>query len=236
MGLAATKTSGISRMLAVLAAALLGAAVVRAQRQVQPWQYEGREQGVQMWTREGGRSSLGVVKVATRFALPPQPFLAVLRDIASYPRWYHDCAQTRVLRAPPATAPVRLDPAGRFVPQPLNETYLLFFVQRASMLSDRWAIIENSARVLRNGSLEISFRSRDDYPYRGPQGAVRMGVSGQWLLSPTDRAHTQVSYMVDLDLKASAPDFLVRPRVHDAAVQTLLALGARAARELAVGR
>jgi hypothetical protein len=210
-------------------ASLLCAAVASADGNVSSfahrWEYQGREDGVAIWTSETGSTSLGAFKVVTRFALRPQALVATLRDVARYPRWYQDCAQTRMLRAPRQAEPVVLDRNGKFVVRKVEESYVLFFLQHASMLDDRWAVIENTSRVRVDGSLEVAFRSRDNYPYPAPSGAVRMSVAGEWVLTPVDHDHTQVSYTVDIDLRTTTPNFLVRPKVQDAAKLTLLALG-----------
>lgn len=190
------------------------------------WLYEDSADGVATWTSESSKSSLGAVKVMTRFALRPEALVEAMRDVASYPRWYSECLETRVLRSPAKVGPVVLDRNGRFVPRAVDEAYVLFFRQQAAMLDDRWAIIENTSRIGRDGSLQIAFRSLAGYRFRGPKDAVRMDVSGEWVFKPVDRDHTQVSYVVDLDLKTTLPDFLVRPRIRDAARRTLLALGA----------
>lgn len=192
------------------------------------WVFEGESEHVSLWTSELGRTSLGAMKAATRFRLPAAPLVEVLRDVADYPRWYRDCAQTRVLRGPKAPGPVTLDAKGKFVPGSMHDAFRLFFLQRVSMLSDRWAIIENQTQALSDGSLLISFRTCDDCAYESPAEAVRMALSGEWRLTPIDAGHTLVTYLVDLDLRSDVPNFIVRPKVKDAARATLLALGARA--------
>lgn len=234
------KATWLASFVALLATLALADARVAAN--AYRWEYQDSEDGVATWTSESGKSSLGAVKVMARFALRPEFLVDALRDVPSYPRWYRDCLQVRVLRAPAKVEPVVLDRSGRFVLRAIDERYVLYFLQHAPMLDDRWAIIENTSRIERDGSLQIAFRSLDGYAYRGPEGAVRMRVSGQWGFKPIDLDRTQVSYVVDLDLKTTLPDFLVRPRVRDAARQTLLALGkvakerARLAGEKHLGR
>lgn len=200
------------------------------------WVFEEQTEGVSLWTSETGSTSLGAVKVSTRFEVPLSPLLAVLRDIAAYPRWYSDCAQTRVLRAPEKVPSIAVDASGKVIGRAFDESYRLYFLQHVAVIADRWAIIENTTRVRPDGAIEVAFGSCDACPYRAPAGARRMAVSGIWQLTPLDARHTEVSYVVDLDLKTDVPNFVLRPRVEEAARKTLLGLGARAARHNSDGR
>ena len=195
------------------------------------WVFEGQTDGVSLWTSETGSTSLGAVKVSTRFEATLPALLTVLRDIAAYPRWYSDCAQTRVLRAPDKAPSTEVDHRGKVIGTAFDESYRLYFLQHVAVLADRWAIIDNTTRLRPDGGIEIAFRSCDACPYRAPAGARRMAVSGVWQLTPLDARHTEVSYVVDLDLKTDLPNFVLRPRVEEAARKTLLGLGARAARD-----
>jgi len=217
----------------LLGALATSAATTTAQRPAGGFVLQEREGGVTVWSSPHGRANIGTTKVSTRFALPAVELLRVLRDLRGYPRWYRDCLSTRVLRAPARLEPFELEPNGRFVRRTLDERYRLLFVQHVAWMSDRFAVIENDVRVRADGALEIAFRSVDADHTPGPPGAVRMRLGGTWLLAPLDATHTEVSYVLDLDLATSTPDFLVAPRVRDAARATLLALGDMAAARVA---
>jgi hypothetical protein len=214
--------------LAAFSCGMLTTVALRAQNHGYSWTPDDDSEHVSLWTSEVGRTNLGAVKVATRFELPIAPLVNVLRDLVNYPHWYRDCARTRLLSGPAIAAPLVLDAGGKLVPGTIHDAYRMFFLQHVAWLADRWAIIENQTRVLPDGSLLIAFRSCDRCPFLGPEGTVRMALSGEWRLTPVDAQHTLVTYVVDLDMKSDVPNFLVRPKVKDAARETILALGARA--------
>jgi hypothetical protein len=56
-----------------------------------------------------------------------------------------------------------------------------------------------------------------------------MSIRGSWELTPRDRDHTWVTFLLDIDLHASTPAFLVNPKLHDIAVETMLGLRRMAA-------
>ena len=214
--------------LAAVSCGMLSTFALRAQNRGYTWISDDDSENVSLWTSEMGRTSLGAVKVATRFGLPVAQLVNVLRDLVNYPHWYRDCARTQVLSGPDIAAPIVLDARGKLVPGSIHDAYRMFFLQHVAWLADRWAIIENQTRVLPDGSLLITFRSCDRCSFVAPEGTVRMALSGEWRLTPVDAQHTLVTYIVDLDMKSDMPNFLVRPKVKDAARGTILALGARA--------
>ncbi len=185
------------------------------------WQHADTQDGIVLYTSTVPEHSYDAVKAVVTLEAPPEKVLAILRQIERYPRWYHGCKQTRVLERPPTLATVQLTADGRFIGNAVNESYLLFFLQDAPMLDDRWALVQNTVQVERDGSLAISFRSLDTRPYAAPHSSVRMRLRGQWLLSPLSRTRTRVSFVLDIDPSTDMPTFLVNPKIHQTAVQTL---------------
>ncbi len=208
----------------------------RAQSRELAWEHETTEDGIALYTREVDAHAYDVVKAEATLDARPQTLLALLRDIESYPSWYHGCRKTRVLERPSELASVHLAPDGRFTPREVKESYVLFFLQHMPSISDRWAVLRNTVRIAPDGSLVIAFHSLDTHGYAAPADTVRMRLQGRWVLRPLSRERTRVSFELDIDPRTSALAMLVDPRIHETAMRTLRNLRRLAAQPRSIER
>jgi ribosome-associated toxin RatA of RatAB toxin-antitoxin module len=185
------------------------------------WEHDETQAGVSVYTSAVPDHAYDAIKATTTFALPVQALFGVLRDFERYPRWYHRCAQVRVLREPAATAslPVRED--GQLGEFARTGPWLLFFQQHTPPLDDRWAVLRCEYRPGPDHSLWVEFHALEQYAFDAPESAVRMSLRGYWQLQPLAPARTRVTFMLDVDPRTSAPAFLVDPVLRETVVQTL---------------
>lgn len=205
--------------LIALVAALASAPGVARAREPK-WALEERVGHVALYTAEVEAHGYDVVKAVVTLPVPAAPIVAMLRDFADYPRWYHACKQVRVLERPSSVSPLQLDGRGRFIPHAASESYLLLYLQDASPLDDRWALVVNTLRI-EHGALVIDFHSVTRPGVHGPAHAVPMRLHGRWELSPLAPNRTRVTFVLDVDPNTSTPAFLVDPQIHDIALRTL---------------
>lgn len=226
------------RLCAPLALLLVAVPAARVLASEPQWQPEQSEDGIALYSRHGGEHSYDVVKAVVTLDARPETLLGLLRNIERYPSWYQSCKQTAVLQRPSRLTPIELTPEGRFVPHAFDESYVLFFLQDLPSIEDRWAIVKNHVRIEPDGSLVISFGSLDSYAHPSPQDAVRMRLRGRWVLSPLSRERTRVTLELDIDPRTAAPAFLVDPKIHKTAFETLRSLRKLAAQphSIALGR
>lgn len=208
--------------------AFLGSVSGQASRYA--WSLSDTRDGITLYTSDAPAHSYDAVKAVVTLAVAPDALVAVLREISAFPGWYAGCKQTRVLEAPRVTLPIQLAADGRFLPVAGQESFVLYFLQDLPVVNDRWAILRNTLRFGRDGSLTVEFHSLDRYPYKGPADTARMRVSGAWTLAPLSPTRTRVSFMLDIDPALSTPAFLVDPELHDIAVNTVAGLRAVARR------
>ncbi|MGD8858784.1 MAG: START domain-containing protein [Myxococcales bacterium] len=201
---------------------MLAASVAAVARGAGPgWEHDDTEDGVALYTREVSAHPYDVVRAVTTIDGDPRRLVALLRDVKAYPRWYHDCKRAQMLEHRGHDVPVTITADGGFGPTDFDERTLVFFLQESSPIDDRWAVIENHMTIAPNGSLLLRFRSLDRHPYPAQADAVRMKLEGRWVLSPLSANRTRVTFELDIDPRTSMPTFLVDPKIHDAAVETL---------------
>ena len=164
--------------------AFLGSVSGQASRYA--WSLSDTRDGITLYTSDAPAHSYDAVKAVVTLAVAPDALVAVLREISAFPGWYAGCKQTRVLEAPRVTLPIQLAADGRFLPVAGQESFVLYFLQDLPVVNDRWAILRNTLRFGRDGSLTVEFHSLDRYPYKGPADTARMRVSGAWTLARND--------------------------------------------------
>ena len=195
------------------------------------WQHDETEAGIAVYTSAVPDHSFDAVKATATFALPLQALLDVLRDFEHYPRWYERCARVRVLREPAVMTPLPIREDGQLGELARTGPWLLFFQQHTPPLDDRWAVLRSEYRPGPDNSLWIEFHSLEQYAFRAPESTVRMTLRGYWQLQPLAPERTRVTFMLDVDPRTSAPDFMVDPVLRATVLQTLRDLQREALRQ-----
>lgn len=125
----------------------------------------------------------------------------ILRDIAAYPRWMHDCTTTTMLK----------------VVDRERDTYLFWYRQHVPILADRDMVLKSEVRRVEADEKQvysIVASSTDEVAFDAGKGYVRMpSFTSEWRLEALDAEHTRVSFMIDPDLGEGLPVGLATPRI-----------------------
>jgi Polyketide cyclase / dehydrase and lipid transport len=211
-------------LLACLCASAGGGALAQSDAAL-PWAYYTTRDGIALYTSDVPDHPYPAVKGSLVLPTGAEPIYLALYDFGHYPRWYHHCAEVRILSAPATQPSIPLLTDGRFGPIPAGGPWELFFRQRTPPLDDRWAVLRCTYRQGPRHSLLVEFASVEPHPFKPPPGLTRMHLHGYWLVEPIDREHTRVTFELAVDPHTGAPGWLVNPVLRDTVRETLLNLG-----------
>ena len=203
------------------------------------WEADDEAHGLRVFTSEVAEHGYDAMKITATLPVPVLPLLEALQDFSAYPSWYHHAAAVSELSRPPSPPAVRVQSDGRLEQVGPAGPWLLLFVQHTPPIADRWAVLRCFMRPGPQGSVRFAFHSEASHPELAPQGAVRMRLHGFWQLTPVDRAHTAVTFVLDVDPNTGTPAFLVDPVLRETAIETVRGLqrvGAERARRPAAAR
>jgi hypothetical protein len=123
----------------------------------------------------------------------------VLRDIANYPAWMEDCAETKMLK----------------VEDDQNDVFIFWFRQHIPLKTDRDMVLKSKVIIdIPKAQHFIYADLTKEIPYDAGKGYVRMpAFSSLFTLAWVDREHTRVTFMVDPDLGEGLPKFVANPKI-----------------------
>jgi hypothetical protein len=124
----------------------------------------------------------------------------VLKDIANYPKWMEDCAETKMLKVYDAA----------------NDGFIFWFRQHIPLKTDRDMVLKSRVELeLNNGGKDTIYADlTKELPYDAGKGYVRMtSFNSVWTLQWIDREHTRVTFMIDPDLGDGIPKFAANPMI-----------------------
>lgn len=155
------------------------------------WKLVDAEDGCQIYTSVVAGRDYVAAKATCVIPARMEVIGMVLRDIANYPEWMHDCKETKILKV--------VDDA--------NDVFIFWFRQHITLLTDRDMVIK-SKTIIRpeKGQNLIYAGATNEVPYDPGKGYVRMPFfSSLFTLEWIDREHTRVSFMIDPDLGKGIP-------------------------------
>lgn len=201
--------------LALLAAAGAARAQADAPRAYQ-WRLEATEDGCRTFVSEVAGRKYVAARTECVLAVEKARIGPVLRDIAAFPGWMHDCKETKVLQV------VDRD----------RDVYVFWFRQHIPFLTDRDVVLRSEARLSSDRDVIVATATRE-VGYDPGEGYVRMpAFTSEWVIEAVDAQHTRVSFMIDPDLGDGLPGGVANRKIRETPLRSIqgLARVLRAAR------
>ena len=155
------------------------------------WKDAGVEDGCRIYTSEIAGRSYIAAKAECVFPAGMDVLGVILRDIAGYPQWMHDCTETAVLKT--------VDDG--------NDVFIFWFRQRIKIVSDRDMVLKSkTVSVPEKGQYFVYADSTNDTSFDAGKGYVRMpSFHSLFILEWVDRNQTRITLMIDPDLGKGVP-------------------------------
>ncbi len=117
----------------------------------------------------------------------------VIKDVANFPKWMEDCAETKKLKVHDA-----------------YDGFIFWYHQHVPFKTDRDMMLKSVVNFdFQHGKITINADSTKEMNYGVGKGYVRMpSFSSVWTLEWVDRENTRVTLMVDPDLGEGIPKFI----------------------------
>ncbi|HON59168.1 MAG TPA: START domain-containing protein [Smithella sp.] len=157
------------------------------------WKYSSTENNCQIYTSSVPGKDYIAAKATCVIPARIETIGVILRDIANYPKWMEDCAETKILQ----------------IVDDEKDEFIFWFHQHIPLMTDRDMILKSRVVFnLKNGRDTIFVDSTDEMNYVAGKEYVRMpSFSAIWTLDWVDREHTRVTFMIDPDLGQGIPKF-----------------------------
>jgi hypothetical protein len=176
------------------------------------WKLAGREAGCEVSTSEVAGKRYVAAKTSCTIDARLHDLGEVLRDIAGYPRWMHDCVTTTMLQ----------------VVDREKDTYVFWYRQHIPILADRDMVLRSEVtheQVEGRDVYSIVATAITEVPYDSGKGYVRMpSFTSEWRLEALDPERTLVTFMIDPDLGAGLPIGLTNGRITQMPFKTIQGL------------
>jgi hypothetical protein len=171
------------------------------------WKLADTEDNCQIYTSEVAGKDYIAAKTSCVIPARIETIGVVLKDIANYPKWMHDCADTKMLKVYDAA----------------NDGFIFWFRQHVTLKTDRDMVLKSTVNLdIKNGKDVIYADLTKEVPYDAGKGYVRMpSFSSVWTLQWVDREHTKVTFMVDPDLGEGLPKFIANPLIKTTPLKSL---------------
>lgn len=190
----------------LLSLAVIGVAlVVSPSSAAAQWKQAKSGDGVTVYTRVVGDSSLKEFKAVTQVKARLAAVVALIDDLDNYRSWFADCKEARTLK--------RVSP---------TESYT-YFVNRAPFpVSDRDMVLHiQMTQDLATRVINVKLTGEPGY-FPTQSGRVRVPkLHGSWRLSPGADGTVLVQYQVHSEPGGSVPDFMANNAVADGPFKTM---------------
>jgi hypothetical protein len=173
------------------------------------WKLAIQKDGIDVSTRPVKGSDLDEFMGSADIDASIDVVYAVLIDVSAATQWMADCKENREIR--------KID----------EHTSVQFNVTKAPWpVSNREALcIITEKRDEKTGKITFEFHEMNDPSVPVGKGNVRMPeISGQWVLTPINRDHTNVIYTVKSNPGGSLPKALANMKSKDIPYNTLMGL------------
>ncbi len=172
------------------------------------WVQDRTGEGVTVFTKEVPGYGLKAFKAVTRVNVGVDAVAALIGDAGSFPKWYADCSENRILK--------KLGPT----------EYLSYFVNDSPFpVTDRDSIMHTV--VAQDAQTRAVTFTMVGKPKEAPENPDRVRVprvEGRWTLLPISAEETEVTLEMKSDPGGSVPAFLANQQVTVGPHKTLLNL------------
>lgn len=171
------------------------------------WTLKKDSDGVKVYNSPSGNTNLILFKGVAEVNAPIEVVTEVLRDIPSYPQWYFQCKETRVLKSDAS-----------------KRTIVFYFVSHPGWpVADRDFIIYNTqAGEPKSGEVSFALGNIEEDIVPLQPGIVRLKhVSGGWNLKKVDKNKTAVTLIIKTEAGGSVPQAIARMVMAETPLNTL---------------
>jgi hypothetical protein len=171
------------------------------------WTLKKDSDGVKVYNSPSGGEDLIIFKGVTEVNAPIEVVTEVVRDIASYPKWYWQCKEARVLKSDQS-----------------KRTIIFYFVSHPGWpVADRDFIVYNTqAGDPKSGEVSFALGNIAEDIVPKPEGIVRLKhVSGGWNLKKIDKNKTSVTLVIKTEPGGSVPKAIANMVMADTPLNTL---------------
>jgi hypothetical protein len=147
------------------------------------WDFSSDRDGIQVWTRTIPGAPLKDFRGVVTVDKPLDVVVAAVTDVASYPEWFFQMKEARVVEG-----------------KTLDDAYVYFMIGGIWPVSDRDAVIK--ATVSQDAKTLALFMAADAAPKRIPpvKGRVRMpAMKSGWRLTPVSATRTEIELIGNAD-------------------------------------
>lgn len=171
------------------------------------WKAAGTEDGCQIYVSEVAGKDYIAAKATCDIPAKMEVIGMILRDIAGYPRWMQDCADTKILR----------------VIDDEKDVFIFWFRQSVSFFSDRDMVLKSKTLYLPDkGQSLIYADSTDEIPFDSGKKYVRMpSFKSLYILEYIEREKTRVTLIIDPDLGKGLPVSVANRSIKSTPLKTL---------------
>jgi hypothetical protein len=174
------------------------------------WKLEDTEDGCQIYTSKVAGKAFIAAKATCVIPARLEVIGMVLRDIANYPEWMHNCKETKVLK----------------VVDEQNDVFILWYRNHVPILTDRDMVLKTE-RIMGKGWGYIKTILTTELPYDADQGYVRMrSFVSEHLLEwiDGDREKTKMTFFFDADPGKGVPVGITNGILEDTPYKSLIGI------------
>jgi len=155
------------------------------------WKFAGEENGCRIYISEVAGKDYIAAKATCVIPARMDVVGVILRDIAGYPGWMHDCSETRILK----------------VADEANDVLIFWMRQHIALFTDRDMVLKSKTVCKQeSGQCFVYTESTREMSYDSGTGYVRMpSFRSQFVLEWIDEKHTRVTFSIDPDLGRGIP-------------------------------
>ena len=178
-----------------------------AQADKYQWKFESTEDNCQIYTSAVAGKEYIAAKTTCLIPARIEVIGTILREIADYPEWMHDCKETKMLK----------------VVDEQNDVLIFWLRQHVKLLTDRDIVIKSRTTIdLQNSTNLVYGDSTNDIPYDSGKGYVRMPTFySLFTLQWVDLENTKVTLMVDPDMWKGLPAGITNSIIKTTPLKTL---------------
>jgi hypothetical protein len=172
------------------------------------WKLVETKNNCQMYTSEVPGKDYIAAKTTCDIPARIETIGVVLKDVANYPKWMEDCAETKILK--------EYDPA--------NDGFIFWFRQHIPLIKDRDMVLKRRVELgLKNGGKYTIYTDlTKEINYDAGKGYIRMpSYSSVWTLQWVDRENTRVTFMIDPDLGDGLPKLVANMIIETTPLKSL---------------
>lgn len=170
------------------------------------WELKENEDGIQVHTRENPGIEFKEFKGVTRIAASLNSIVALLDDIESYPNWYHNCRESKLLKRVSS-----------------EEGFTYSITETPWPTDDRDSIVHfNRTQDPETKIVTMQLKGVADYIKQKPDLTRIPELQGYWKLSPLPGNMVEVTFQVLADPGGKIPAWLANAMVVDMPYNSLL--------------